>query len=132
MSWKLMAAFAIPWALMALLGAISTMAVTPDAGTSGAAYGDLVNTISNPQEIGIDTPTVGSGGNPIATIWQLAKQGANWLSFMANAAILNYDFLLDGWLALIRYFMLAMAAPLMFMVARDGAQMLANFVGGIF
>ena len=132
MSWKLMTAFAIPWALMALLGAISTMAVTPDAGTSGAAYVDLINTLSNPQEIGIDTPTIGSGDNPIGVIWELAKQGVNWLTFMANAAILNYDFLLVWPLSLIRYFMLAMAAPLMYVVARDGAQMLANFVGGVF
>ncbi len=132
MSWKLMTAFAIPWAVMALLGALATMAVTPDVGTSGAAYGDLVNSVSNPQGVGIDTPTVGSGGNPIGTVWQLANQGIDWLVFMANAAILNYDFLLDGWLMLVRYFMLAMAAPLMFVVARDGVQMLANFVGGVF
>ncbi len=49
-------------------------AVTPDVGTSGAAYGDLVNSVSNPQGVGIDTPTVGSGGNPIGTVWQLAKR----------------------------------------------------------
>ncbi len=132
MSWKLMTAFAIPWAVMAMLGALSIMATEPAAGTSGAAYGSFINTLANPTEVGLDTPTIGSGSNPIGLAWEMAKQGSNWLGFMANAALLNYDFLMDGWLGLVRYFMLAMAAPLMFMVARDGVQMLGNLVGGIF
>ncbi len=127
-----MVAFAIPWAVMALLGALSTMATSPDAGTSGAAYGSFINTLANPSEVGLDTPTIGSGSNPIGMAWEMAKQGVGWLGFMANAALLNYDFLLDGWLAMVRYFMLALAAPLMFMLARDGVQMLGNLVGGIF
>ena len=131
MSWKLMVAFAIPWAVMALLGSLGAMATDPAAGTSGAAYGDLVNTISNPDVVGLDTPTIGASSNPVGMIWEMAKQGTNWLGFMANAAILNYDFLMDGWLSMLRYIMLAMAGPLMFMVARDGVQMLGNLVGGI-
>ncbi len=132
MSWKLMVAFAIPWAVMALLGALSIMASDPAAGTSGAAYGDLINTLSNPSEVGLDSPTVGSSSSNIfGMTWELATQGTNWLGFMANAAILNYDFLLDGWLSMVRYIMLAMVAPLMFMVAKDGVQLLSSIIGGI-
>ena len=61
MSWKLMVAFAIPWAVMAILGALGAMATDPATNTSGAAYGDLINTLANPSEVGLDSPSVGAG-----------------------------------------------------------------------
>ena len=149
MSWKLMVGFALPWALMAMLGTISTVAATPEVGSSGDAFNAFVSTTSNPTTISIDEPNVeGEGGlwdqisgtiggfvsdlvGGVSERFEFAKQGAQWLAFMGNAAILNYDFLTVGWIQSLRYLMLAMAAPLMYMAAKESAQLLSGFLGGV-
>lgn len=128
MTWKLFAGFAVPWAVAAILGALMALASGP---AEDGAYGGLINRISNPEAVGIDQPTVGSSNTPIGTTWELANQAVGWLSFMANAALLNYEFF-QGDLAFIRYMMLALSAPLMFLVTKETALVFSNFVGGIF
>ena len=149
MSYKLMVAFALPWALMSMLGSISAASSTPAAGTSGEAFNAFVSTTANPTLITIDEPSIEGDGNwftaavdfvtgpfksalgAISDQFEYAKQGLGWLTFMANAASLNYDFLQTGWLSLLRYFMLAMAAPLMFMAAREAASLLSSITSGV-
>lgn len=145
MSWRLMVGFALPWAFMAILGSISTLSPSPAAGTSAAGFDSFVNTTINPDIISIDEPGLQEGSGwwdstvdffknavgGINDVFQTAKQGFGWLNHMVNAATLNYDFLLTGWLATLRYLMLAMAAPLAYMAAREMAGMAGGFISGI-
>ncbi len=145
MSYRLLAGFSMIWALMSMLGFISEKSLTD----SSLAFDNLTNTINVPTTITINEPIVeedknfiestadtvgswfGSVGKTIAQPFEFAKQGTGWLKNMVQVATLDFDYLNQGWLQFLRYFMLALSTPIVFMAVREASQMLGQVMGGI-
>ena len=145
MSYRLLAGFSMIWALMSMLGFISEKSLTD----SSLAFDDLTNTINVPTTITINEPIVeddknifqraldnagsfvSNFGKRISEPFEFAKQGTGWLKNMVQVATLDFDYLNQGWLQFLRYFMLALSTPIVFMAVREGSQMLGQIMGGI-
>ena len=130
-SYRLITMFTIPWAVMAILNALMNLSVRPAAGSSGEAAESFINTIANPSQVAVDQPTIGTGGAGLGGLWSAANLAIDWLVFLANAAALNHSFF-EGQLVMVRYLLLAMTAPLLFVLAAGFAGIMTNMIGGVF
>ena len=145
MSYRLLAGFSMIWALMSMLGFISEKSLTDSA----LAFDNFQNNISVPTTITINEPIVeedknfiestadtvgswfGSVGKQISEPFEFAKQGTGYLKNIVQVATLDFDYLNQGWLQFLRYFMLALSTPIVFMAVREASQMLGQVMGGI-
>lgn len=132
MSYKLSAMFAIPWAIAAILALLANLDSTPVAGQSGEATIEFVNSSLQPEQVTVQNPAIGDDdSNWIGTAWQFTKLTFNWIVFMANAATLNYPEMFTGWMQAVRFGLLVLAGPMLYIVAKEGASLFAGAVRGI-
>lgn len=125
--------FFFMWAIMAMVTAVIELQDDPSAvGGSSTAFENFVNRTANPEEINVGDPNVGyQATNPVSTVVSYGKMAAGWLTFMAQAAMLQSP-IWEGWTAPIRYGLMALSAPFLMSITFAVAGMFAGFVGGIF
>ena len=131
MTYKLIAMFALPWALMAILGVIDNLG--PAASDGGAeAVEQFGSAASNPNQIQLDEISVGTGEDPLGGVLEFAGFAKGWLSFAAKAAFLKYDYF-EGDLAIVRWLaVIAAAGPLIVIFAKESLNAISSIAGGLF
>ena len=129
MSWSLIASFSLPWAIGAILGLIYALAVSFTGG-SPAAFQSVTNDSLSPSSIHINEPTIGADDALTGANVSIASNPITYLGYLVDAAALNYDFF-TGRLQLVRWFILALTAPLAYMAGRELFRDGAQFLGGL-
>jgi len=132
-TFKASSVFFLMWSIMAIVTAVVELEDDPaDAGGSATAFENFINRTANPEEINVGDPNVGyQATNPISTVVSYGKMAAGWLTFMAQAAMLQSP-IWEGWLAFPRYILMALSAPFLMSITFAVAGMFAGFIGGIF
>ena len=129
MSFKLAAFFAMGWGIMAILGALMVLTSSPAADEPTR---QMINAFGNPSVTSLNDPKLGEDDQTgvVAGAKEMAGLALGWVTNMANAAALNFDFF-QGNLVVVRYILLLMAAPFMFVVAKESAQILSGMLRGL-
>ena len=132
MTYKLAAFFILLWATLGLITAVyelnSDVGSVPGAGENVLGF---VNRAGRAEEIQVDQPTVGTGGNPISVGISYANLAKDWLVFMGRAALLQSS-IWEPWTAPIRWPIAIMGLVFLFIVAKEMLSSITNFIGGIF
>lgn len=132
MTYKVSAMMFILWGMLAMITTVVELENSnADTGGSSASFQQLANAASNPDQVNIDQATIGGATNPISGTWDMAKQAAGWLGFMAGALMLQSP-IWEGWTQPIRYLIMLISIPYMFHVTITLASAATNFLGGIF
>lgn len=129
MTFKIAAFFALSWGLMAMFGAFMVLSGTP---ADDDPTRQMLNAFAAPVSVDITDPTMGEGEGEgiVSSFWQAASTATGWLGAMANAATLNFPWW-QGNLQVVRFIMLLLAAPFVFIVAREGFQLLMSVFRGV-
>jgi len=130
MSYRISAWMFWIWAILAVITAVVNLEDAPSSSAHGASYESAVNASLSPNEITIDTPTVGISSNPINTAIAYGAMAAGWLGFIAKSAALQSS-IWESWTAPIRYGLMVLMAPYMWHVVKEVAGLFSNFIGGL-
>ena len=115
-SYKILVLWSIPYAVMSILGAISTMDLA-----NATDFSSYLNDAGNPEVITYDAPTivdeVGGIKGFLAGGIELIKTTAGTFGKFVKMAMLDYEFFQDhAILATVRWLLIAGTAPLVFTV----------------
>lgn len=115
-SYKILVLWSIPYSVMAILGAISTM----DLATA-SEYSSYLNDAGNPEVITYDAPTITDNAGGIKGILsgglELIKTTAGTFGKFVKMAMLDYKFFDDhAILTTVKWLLIAGTAPLVFTV----------------
>lgn len=129
MTFKLAAFFALSWGIMAILGALMQTSTTPNADDPVRG---MINAFAQPQVVQISDPTMGDadGASTVASFWEAANTAKEWLAMMARAAVLDHPWY-QGPLQVVRYLLLLLAAPFVFIVTREVYQIAMGMFRGV-
>lgn len=121
------------WAMLAMVTAIVELQDSPsDVAGSASSFQSFVNTVGNPQEVGLTDPVVGfQATNPVSAVLQIGTLAGSWFKFLTQSFLLQSS-IWEGWTAPIRYGIMVMSAPFLLSITLTLTQMFANFFGGIF
>ena len=127
-SYRLGAWATVTWGILAILTAFMNLSSSP---ASDDPAREFVNAVSQPQVVKINEPTLDDQDNGILnTTLETAKAAIGWLVFMVNAAALNHPFW-KGDLVVVRYVFLLFSAPLLFIIARAGQELIGGMFRGL-
>lgn len=128
-SFRLGAWLTVTWGFLAILTAFMNMSSAPAADDPSR---QLVNAFSQPSIIKIDSPTIGDTDQEatLKTFFEIGNTAKNWLLFMVRAATLDHPFW-QGNLVIVRYIFLLFSAPVMFIIAKAGTEILGGMLRGI-
>lgn len=132
MTYKLVLSLVLFWFILAVLTAVGELSSNVSAvpGIGGDITG-FVNRAGNPEEIQIDQPGVGTGGNPIGTVISYGKLATGWLIFMGRAAVLQSS-IWEPWTNFFRVPMAIVGVVFLFMVAKEVLATTGSFIGNVF
>ncbi len=127
-SYKILVLWSIPYSIMAILGAISTM----DLATA-AEYNSYLNDAGNPEVITYDAPSitdeVGGIKGFLTGGLELIKTTAGTFGKFVKMAMLDYDFFNDhAILTTVKWLLIAGTAPLVFTVTIELGKALKSSV----
>ena len=128
-SFRLGAWATVTWGILAILTAFMNLSSSPAADDPSR---QLVNAFSQPSIIKVDSPTIGDSDQDakLNGVLEIANAAKDWLFFMASAAALNHPFW-KGDLAMVRYIFLLFSAPMLFIIAKAGAELIGSMLRGI-
>jgi hypothetical protein len=132
MTYKISAMMFVLSGMLAMVTAVVTLEQTQsEVGGSAAAFQSLANVSANPDNVSINQGTVGGPDSPVDGVWEFVKQGAGWVTFMASAMMLQSP-IWEGWTQPIRYGIMLISIPFLFLVTVTIGSAATNFLGGIF
>tara|TARA_Y100000590_G_scaffold2797_2_gene3705 strand:+ start:3417 stop:3881 length:465 start_codon:yes stop_codon:yes gene_type:complete len=128
MNWSLAVTFMIPYFIMAVLGSIAAQTTNPIDG--GAAVVGLIESTGNPNvssTIGVTLSKVG-----LESEFSYFSQAKDFAKYFVDSAALNHSFLKENqFLNFIRYGLLLLTVPFVFMVVKESLELLSRMITGI-
>ena len=130
-NYGLLLRFWLPYAIAAVLGLIYAADWVFANVDQANVFQLLVNVVANPEVANIDRLNLGETENPTAVGLSLTSSPGDYLSFFRNILLLDFDYLKEGWLQMLRWTLVVLAAPLNLMLLLFFLQILAGMVRGI-
>lgn len=131
LNYGLLIRFWLPYAVAALLGLIYAASWVFANVDDANVFQTLVNVVANPEVANINRAQLGELDNPTAVGLSLTSSPGDYLSFFRNVLLLDFDYLKQGWLQMLRWTLVVLAAPLNLIVLLFFVQILAGMVRGI-
>ena len=130
MTFKLVVLFAMVWGVLAVFGAITELRTTPSSSDPTFA---MLNRMAQPDQHSISDPTLGDAEqeSTFGALIQIGTVAKDWLTFMARAALLDFDGWWTGSLNILRLIFVIPGIALLLMIGWEGLQIIAGMFRGL-